>query len=60
MAAEVLCPSAEARALAALPVDVLRLILKDFSLKERLRLEILDKSHREALRDPELWHAIKL
>ncbi|GAQ92867.1 hypothetical protein KFL_011740030 [Klebsormidium nitens] len=43
-----------------MPVDVLRLILKDFSLKERLRLEILDKSHRDALRDPELWHAIKL
>ncbi|GAQ83177.1 hypothetical protein KFL_001380190 [Klebsormidium nitens] len=60
MAAQVLRPSAQAQALAALPADVLRLILKDISLKERLRLEILDKSHRDALRDPELWHAIKL
>ncbi|GAQ92866.1 hypothetical protein KFL_011740020 [Klebsormidium nitens] len=60
MADRVHCAVAEARALAALPVDVLALILKDMSLKERLRLETLDKNHRDALRVPELWEAIDL
>ncbi|GAQ86279.1 hypothetical protein KFL_002800090 [Klebsormidium nitens] len=47
-------------ALSALPKDVLHIILKKISLKDRLRLELLDQSHLETFRDPELWLDVNL
>ncbi|GAQ89566.1 hypothetical protein KFL_005370030 [Klebsormidium nitens] len=51
---------AAARALSALPRDVLRIVLKDISLQDRLQMELVDKSHRDALREPELWQDLNL
>jgi hypothetical protein len=50
----------EALSLCGLPKDVLQIILKKIGLKDRLRLELLDKRHRDVLREPELWHEIDL
>ncbi|GAQ89567.1 hypothetical protein KFL_005370040 [Klebsormidium nitens] len=46
--------------LAALPKDVLRIILKKLSLEDRLRVELVDKSHRDMMRDRELWQELNL
>ena len=51
---------ADAMLLSALPKDVLRVILKKLSLKDRLRLEMVSKSHRDTLRQRELWLEIDL
>ncbi|GAQ86750.1 hypothetical protein KFL_003090070 [Klebsormidium nitens] len=53
-------PAAAARALSGLPLDVLRLIVAKLDLQDRLRLEALDRSHREIMREPELWQDIRL
>lgn len=54
-------PAAGARALSGLPLDVLRLIVGKLDLQDRLSLEAVDRSHRDALRElPELWQDIKL
>lgn len=52
--------SAEAMPLVALPKDILRIILKKVSLKDRLQLGLLDKSHRDTLRETELWQEVNL
>ncbi|GAQ83238.1 hypothetical protein KFL_001400220 [Klebsormidium nitens] len=44
----------------SLPGDVLRIILNKIGLKDRLRLELLSKSHRDTLREPELWRELNL
>lgn len=53
-------PQDEALSLCRLPTDILRKILKKLALKDRLRLELVDKKHRDALREPELWYEIDL
>lgn len=52
--------SAGCAPLAALPKDILCCILKKVGLKDRLRLELVDRSHRDTLRDHELWKEINL
>lgn len=51
---------AAGRGLSALPKDVLRIVLKDISLQDRLQLELVDRSHGDALREPELWQDLNL
>ena len=43
-----------------LPVDVLRIICKKLDLKDRMHLELLNKKHRDTLRQPELWTQVDL
>jgi hypothetical protein len=53
-------PQDEALSLCRLPTDILRKILTKLALKDRLRLELVDKKHRDTLREPELWYEIDL
>lgn len=43
-----------------LPMDILRIILKKLSLKDRLVLELLNKGHHDIFRDAESWFEISL
>lgn len=60
MAHGIRSPFAEAQPLTSLPGDVLRIILNKIGLEDRLRVELLSKSHRDTLREPELWRKLDL